>query len=434
MRNFAANAMHVAQQAYPTSKAVGNAVGNAVAPMLVLGGAGEALGAGGAALSLSGAPIMRAVAPTLARVSSAIGSGGFSTGKAINTIGQGVAALPYRVLGGATAGVANHLFSDPSDPNSLMNDAGAGAVTSALGGPVGKALGSLGRGMLERAFGSTAMVQGGKILRASVQNVLGRARLALENAQPGETAMQALTRQNVDAPVLAAMFKLNQGTSADGATYLLHKAETDLNQQALREASGQGQTATEAYTARKASEAHLNQEAAPLRSGALDDANVGNVTIPPLEKGANAAATSAADLSAQAKRMGGLADRQASLSTNPDLSMEAMNQAKGLSGLADQYSERAAAGSLEQGEIARAKQAAIDALRQSGYDKLSSQPILDNLQAIHDSPDIAANKPAPRLTTNVMIAGAAVLVGIGILVGIGLWFAVEAIGQATGHG
>lgn len=28
----------------------------------------------------------------------------------------------------------------------------------------------------------------------------------------------------------------------------------------------------------------------------------------------------------------------------------------------------------------------------------------------------------------------AALVGIGILVGIGLWFAVEAIGQATGHG
>lgn len=395
-RTFVDKPMAIATQAYPYTTAAGNVAGNTLATSLALGPVGRALGAAGGAAATSSNAIVRGAAPVVSRLGAAVSSGGVNTGVKVTTRLGGLAAIPYRVVGGAAAGVANAMGDKPADQGGTQDYAssmGVGALTPVLGVPAAKVLGGPTKAILEKLLGSYPVVKGGQILREALGDQLTAARIALENAKPGETATQALQRHGIDAPSLAAVFKLTSDGSVDNWMYHFHNKEYENNLGLLQQAGG-GTTGTEQDAAARQARVDLNTATTPVREQAMRDASVGNTQFPPLRAAIADAATEAADKTALAKRMGAYSEKAAAQSQDPSLGMEEMNRMRGLSGKADAISADAANASVHAGELQQMHTQALQDMKTAGYGEIRGSELGDRLMDIANRDDIAANAPA----------------------------------------
>jgi hypothetical protein len=241
---------------------------------------GESMLAGGGRLAgniVATAPVGGIVAAPLkaagvaAPVVESIKSAGFRTGivpttGAARAIDLGVRGAGGAITGGASAGLVN--------PEDTAMGAAVGAAIPTVAAPVLKQF-AKGLGFTKDVItGQAAEVRAAQIVRETLKDQLEPAAAALAKARPGITAIQALQEAGINADPFMALGKLAEKMDTKSAYRLLMESQ-ELGQVNQLAAMAGGGTQTAAREAQNVARNQLTNLTTPMRTEALDRANVG---------------------------------------------------------------------------------------------------------------------------------------------------------------
>jgi len=232
-----------------------------------------------------------AAAKYLMPLAESITSGGFKTGLAPTGAIKATTNLPAytarnvanevatRAAGGAVAGSVGAGVINPEDAKTggivgaLLPTAGYGVVKAGATG--------LGRG-LDLVSGRGGDVKAARIARAALGDQLEPATIALANARPGITAVQALQEAGIDAAPFMSLGVLTEQSSIGEAYRRLARAQPQGMQNELATMAG-GRTQTEVAESLRANKNALNDVTTPMRNVDLQAANQYQQTAQRLE-------------------------------------------------------------------------------------------------------------------------------------------------------
>ena len=246
-------------------------------------GAGLGMGAATGIGKVVGAvgQVVPAVARYVAPLAESITSGGFKTGLGPTGAIKATTNLPSytarnvateiaaRGTGGAIAGGVGAGILNPEDAKTgaivgaLLPTAGYGVVKAGATG--------LGRG-LDLVSGRGGDVKAAQIARAALGDQLEPATIALANARPGITAVQALQEAGIDAAPFMALGVFTKDSSIKEGYRRLATAQVQGAQNELATLAG-GRTQTEIAESLKANKNALNDVTTPMRNVNLQAAN-----------------------------------------------------------------------------------------------------------------------------------------------------------------
>jgi hypothetical protein len=211
------------------------------------------------------------MAGVAAPIVESIKSAGFRTGLAPATgaakaIDLGVRGTGGAVTGGASAGLVN--------PEDTGMGAAVGAAIPTVAAPVLKQF-AKGLGFTKDVItGRAAEVRAANIVRETLKDQLEPAMLALSKARPGITAVQALQEAGINADPFMALGKLAEKMDTKSAYRLLMESQ-ELAQTNQLAAMAGGGTQTAAREAQNVARNELTNLTTPMRTEALNRANVG---------------------------------------------------------------------------------------------------------------------------------------------------------------
>lgn len=218
---------------------------------------------------------------------------------------------------------------------------------------------------------------------------------ALRNAKPGMSVPQTLADAGIVNPTAQAL--IQRSLARDPAFVAkLNKMQQEEGVNALSKLVG-GTTQTEAKAAQEGAKNALNTALEPVKRNELAAANVAGTTGKQLQTEADRMALAAANKVDDVRRFEAAIPRA-----------KAMAKAKvaetGLSGTgvynypaelakkADEVATQAADASLNFGNAARFKQAAVDSLEAHGLRPLTPDSVIANINQIGKNPEFAGNK------------------------------------------
>jgi hypothetical protein len=250
----------------------GRLAGNIVATAPVGAVVAAPLKVMGAASLKSGVAADAAIANRVINpLAESIGSAGFRTGLAPTTGAARAADLAVRGAGGATTGAISAGLVNPEDTSM---GAAIGAVIPTVAAPVLKQF-AKGLGFTKDVITSRAAeVRAADIIRNTLGDQLEPAAAALAKARPGITAVQALQEAGINADPFMALGKLAEKMDT-GTAYRLIRQSQELAQTNQLAAMAGGGTQTAAREAQGAARNALTDLTTPMRTEALNRANVG---------------------------------------------------------------------------------------------------------------------------------------------------------------
>lgn len=245
------------------------------------GGLSAYAGAGVGKILGAVAQAVPAAAKYLTPLAESITSGGFKTGLGPTGAIKATTNLPSytarnvanevatRAAGGTIAGGVGAGVINPEDAKTgaivgaLLPTAGYGVVKAGATG--------LGRG-LDLVSGRGGDVKAAQIARAALGDQLEPATIALANARPGITAVQALQEAGIDAAPFMSLGVLTEQSSIGEAYRRLARAQPQGMQNELATMAG-GRTQTEIAESLRANKNALNDVTTPMRNVDLQAAN-----------------------------------------------------------------------------------------------------------------------------------------------------------------
>lgn len=365
----------------PSARLVGNAlatypVGGAIAAPIKM--VGEAVPA-----------IARFTAP----VAESIASGGFRTGlPAATTLGEKAVATGVRAAGGATLGGASAGLVNPED---VGTGAMVGAAVPTVAAPVVKGLAKVAGKGYDLITGQMPKVQAGKLAREMAGEQINAIRAANGAAPLDITAAQAT--HGIDNDVWQAFNDVIQGKDKKAVFSTLKTKQAQDQFDILANLAG-GANQAEARGSREATNKLLNQITTPMREENLLAANMGRTTIAPLEAEAQAARQVAAQKVNDVRRFAAAQGRAIS----PETENLATDYMLGkLAGSADEAAGKAAAESLNYGQIARTAEEKIASLAQQGIKPLDASKVTGTLQTFATQPGTRADPVQVKVFSNL---------------------------------
>jgi hypothetical protein len=240
---------------------------------------GEILGEMGATalpvgLAAKGITKVAEMVPSLAKyltpVATSVASGGFNTGLSSGVVNTGVKALGGGAGGAITAGLIN--------PEDTGMGTIIGAAVPTVVAPFVKA-GVTGAGrVIDLVSGRAGDIKAARIARTALGDQLIPATLALQQARPGITAIQALQEAGIDAAPFMSLGVFTEQNSIGEAYRRLALAQTQEQKNMLIAMTGGG-TQTAAREAQSGSKQALNALTTPMRETELQAANQAGQTI-----------------------------------------------------------------------------------------------------------------------------------------------------------
>jgi hypothetical protein len=264
---------------YPTAVAMGG-LGADVGITMPIGGV---VGAGLKAV----APYVPLAARFITPVAESISTGGFKTGLGPTGPVKPITGLPSytardvaaeaaaRATGGAVVGGVSTAVTHPEDTGT---GALVGAVIPTVAAPLVKgAVTGAGR-VLDLLSGRAGDIKAARIARTALGDQLIPATVALQQARPGITAVQALQEAGIDAAPFMSLGVLAEQSSVGEAYRRLAAAQTQEQKNMLIALTGGG-TQTGAREAQAGSKQALNALTTPMRETELQAANQAGQTI-----------------------------------------------------------------------------------------------------------------------------------------------------------
>ena len=351
------------------------------------------------------------VAKATAPIAEAMATGGFRTGMipakaaiaagnaAAPTIATRAADLALRTGAGAATGAVTAAATNPDD---VATGAIFGALIPTAGAKAAKIVGNGLKDAYDLVKGTTGAARAAELFRGALGVELSAAIKVLQNAPEGVTARQALQEAGIDADAFMALGESVEKGGGAPVFGRLADRQNAAREDTLAAAAG-GATASEARAAAEANRFNLNAMTRPEQEAALARANAGQ-EIPLLEADVASQRALAAQQTAEARRLGPLAERTATDrevagrvsdqysdealvgSTppleRPEVAQEVLNQLGAKAGLAQQGLDRAAEESLKAGAAARTAESKIADLRAQGLEILDHKPIVNRLNAL----------------------------------------------------
>jgi len=271
------------RQRYPVATNMGG-LATDVAVTLPVGGA---IGA----VLKSAAPYVPSVAKFITPIAESISTGGFRTGLGPTGAVKPITGLPgytardvaaegaARVIGGGTLGGLSTAITHPEDTGTGVV---VGAALPAVAAPFVKAgITGVGR-VLDLLSGRAGDIKAARIAKTALGDQLIPATLALQQARPGITAVQALQEAGIDAAPFMSLGVLAEQSSIGEAYRRLAAAQTQEQKNMLIAMAG-GRTQTEVQNSLIANKGALNDLTTPMREAELQAANQAGQTRQRLE-------------------------------------------------------------------------------------------------------------------------------------------------------
>lgn len=385
--------------------------------------------AGTAPLIVTGAGIVAKGGQGLARTGGQMAARGVKAGRAVQKTGRVVQATGRAVQTGGigvrapsrTAVAANAPIAATRTGRiglRLAGGAGAGAaaagltdqdvVDAALVGSFIPIIGTIGRrgagftyDLLRRRLGE---VKAAEIMRNLIAQNPTEIANALRNAPVDTQANTAefLASQGLLTPELAAATRIASASTQGAPLEQVARARA-AGQEELRATLRGGETGTEAMQNIGAMRQEVRTVTDPMRSEALERADVGRTQIIPAEQAAARSRQAAADEVDRAKRFLIASDDQAArLGQMDDLgdpfSPEALNRQRGIVGALEQRGGEAADRSLAAGAAARSAEQIAANLRAQGLQPLDIGTVVGDLRRKAAEAEFV-NPPRSRVLT-----------------------------------
>jgi hypothetical protein len=359
--------------------------------------AGNLLARGAAGLAPSLISRLPAAAPYVNRMTSALGSGGFSLGP---NAGKGFAnALinaPIRALGGA---IPAGLSAFATAPGEEGNAALVGAGLPLVGAPAGALISKVYSNIKGRVQATEGTIPAAQIIRAALAEEFEPAMRALRAApNDGRTATQVLQDAGIPAPAFMGIANVADNASPSVAYDRLFQAQRDTQEQILASLSG-GTNQTAARAAADETKDLVNEITTPMRQTELAAANAGAAKAPLEAEAArmNAAAAASVDdvrrLVPLSERTAAKADQLADIRNSvggvePGVAENrAVDQALQASNLADAAADR----SLSFGGARNLSQYQADSLAAYGLRPLDTSSLVGQIDRLLKNPSIAGD-------------------------------------------
>jgi len=267
------------RERYPAAVGMGGLASDVAVTMPVGGLVGKVLA--------KGASYIPALAPYLNPVATSAASGGFKTGLGPTGPIKPITGLPSytakdiaaegvaRAAGGALTSGISTAITHPED--TAMGTA-AGAIIPTVAAPLVKgAVTGAGR-VIDMLSGRAGDIKAARIAKTALGDQLIPATLALQQARPGITAIQALQEAGIDAAPFMSLGVLTEQSSMGEAYRRLAAAQTQEQKNMLIAMAGGG-SQTAAREAQAGSKQALNALTTPMRETELQAANQAGQTI-----------------------------------------------------------------------------------------------------------------------------------------------------------
>jgi hypothetical protein len=234
-----------------------------------------------------------------------------------------------------------------------------------------------------------------KIARQSFGPDIELAVNALRSAKPGMSVSQTLADAGIVNPTAQAL--IEKSLAKDPAFVVkLNKLQQKEGENALATLVG-GTTQTEAKAAQEGAKNALNTALEPVKRTELATANIAGTTGKQLQTEADRMALAAVNKVDDVRRFEAAIPRAEALAkakvAETGLSGTAVyNYPKELAAKADEVATQAAEASLNFGNAARFKQAAVDSLEAHGLKPLTPNSVITNIAQISKNPEFAGNK------------------------------------------
>jgi hypothetical protein len=227
------------------------------------------------------APYVPSVARFITPVAESIATGGFKTGLGPTGAIKPITGLPgytardvaaevaARATGGAVLGGASTAITHPED---IATGATVGALLPTVGAGLVKAGITGGARVLDLLSGRAGDIKAARIAKTALGDQLIPATLALQQARPGITAIQALQEAGIDAAPFMSLGVLAEQSSIGEAYRRLAAAQTQEQKNMLIAMAG-GRTQTEVQNSLIANKGALNDLTTPMRETELQAAN-----------------------------------------------------------------------------------------------------------------------------------------------------------------
>ena len=277
------------RERYPVATGMGGLASD-VAITLPIGGI---VGAGLKTL----APLVPSVARFITPVAESISTGGFKTGLGPTGAIKPITGLPSytakdiaaegaaRAIGGGTLGGLTTALTNPEDTGTGVL---VGAAIPTVAAPFVKA-GVTGAGrVIDLLSGRAGDIKAARIAKTALGDQLIPATLALQQARPGITAVQALQEAGIDAAPFMSLGVLAEQSSISEAYRRLARAQTQEQKNMLIAMSG-GANATTARQSAEGSINALNANVVPQGQAALERANIGGTVTKGVQPEVNSA-------------------------------------------------------------------------------------------------------------------------------------------------
>ncbi len=264
---------------YPAATSMGGLASDVAITMPI----GGIVGAGLKAI----APYVPSVARFITPVAESISTGGFRTGLGPTGPIKPITGLPSytakdvvaegaaRAIGGGTLGGLTTALTNPEDTGTGVL---VGAGLPAVAAPFVKAgVTSAGR-VIDLLSGRAGDIKAARIAKTALGDQLIPATVALQQARPGITAVQALQEAGIDAAPFMSLGVLAEQSSVGEAYRRLAAAQTQEQKNMLIALTGGG-TQTGAREAQAGSKQALNALTTPMRETELQAANQAGQTI-----------------------------------------------------------------------------------------------------------------------------------------------------------
>jgi hypothetical protein len=261
------------RERYPVATGMGGLASD-VAVTLPIGGI---VGAGLKAV----APYVPSVARFITPVAESISTGGFRTGLGPTGAVKPITGLPSytakdiaaegaaRAIGGGTLGGLSTAITNPEDTGTGVL---VGAAIPTVAAPLIKgAVTGAGR-VIDMLSGRAGDIKAARIAKTALGDQLAPATIALANARPGITAIQALQEAGIDAAPFMSLGVLAEQSSVGEAYRRLARAQSQGMQNELATMAG-GRTQTEVAESLRANKNALTDVTTPMREVDLQAAN-----------------------------------------------------------------------------------------------------------------------------------------------------------------
>lgn len=320
----------------------------------------------------------------------------------------GAPAGPAGVVGGAALGYgigkeATHLadiYLGNVKPQGVAADV-TRAAKNVLEGATMEAGGQVAAPIIAKAAGKVVDIaqmplqKAAKMTRDAFGSDIELAVNALRNAKPGMSVSQTLADAGIVNPTAQAL--IQKSLARDPAFVVkLNKLQQEEGVNALSKLVG-GTTQTEAKAAQEGAKNALNTALEPVKRNELAAANVAGTTGKQLQTEADRMAMAAANKVDDVRRFTAAEGRAKDLAkakvAETGLSGTGVyNYPAELAKKADEVAAQAADASLNFGNAARFKQAAVDSLEAHGLRPLTPDSVIANIAQIGKNPEFAGNK------------------------------------------